>query len=612
MWLAKNQFETTKRWRGPGRGCLRRMAMISALTAVVTAGDAAGPAPVRVPTADIASTFSQQAARTTTQTAPFAHELRHPDGLTVLFNGARHGKIEPCGCRALNLGGIDKEAAMVQTIRRANPQTLYLDAGGYFRDNADPAMRLQTWSMLRALAALDCQAMNIGYPDLMQGVETLKFFQREFRLPLISANVLDDATQKPLFEPYREFDVALQNGDHRKVAVVGITAPNRNVSHGTGQPGRPQAASDPEPDEVRPGRWMIAETNGYVPWLPFNVHSQTPAQPLPAGEIGGAAPGAAAGGELPLAVKFAVDGQDALSSHTVGPYRVADGQLSAKDLGRELRKTHDVLILLAYTSFEQAVAMAPELTDYDLIVAADYRERMEPLRPAPEGPLVVCGDQEGKYLGLIEFPRQQPEARKPLQPDDSTMLPVLQTIEPMPQFHTYIDEFARLTERLPVEEAAGAPVGKIYAGSNSCRACHATEFDQWKTHKHAQAMKTLVDRNMQFNPDCLKCHTVAYRQPGGFTDLRVTAYLGNVQCEVCHGPAQAHVQEMRTAQALTQQGKTAPAMENELRMEWDQKFCMQCHDPKNDPHFVFTEDILRVRHKDPAPPRKRPATMRLD
>lgn len=604
MWLAKNPFETVTRWRGPGPSGLRRVGMISALAGAVTAAIAAGPAPVRVPTADIASTFSQQAARTTTQTAPFAYELRHPDGLTILFNGARHGKIEPCGCRALNLGGIDKEAAMVQTIRRANPQTLYLDAGGYFRDNADPAMRLQTWSMLKALAALDCQAMNVGYPDLMQGIETLKFFQREFRLPLISANILDDATQKPLFEPYREFTVALHNGEHRKVAVVGITAPNRDVSHGTAQPRRPQAASEPEQNEVRPGRWMIAETNGYVPWLPFNVHR----------EAGGAAPAPAAGGELPLPVRFAVEGQDALTSHAVGPYRVADGQMTAKDLGRELRKNHDILILLAYTSFDRAVAMAPELADYDLIVAADYRERMEPLRPAADGPLVVCGDQEGKYLGLVEIPRlDASDGRSPLLPENTTMLPVLQTIEPRPQFHAYIEEFARLTERLPVEESTGpASVGKIYAGSNSCRACHAAEFDQWKTHKHAHAMKTLVDRNMQFNPDCLKCHTVAYRQPGGFTDLRVTAYLGNVQCEVCHGPAQAHVQEMRTAQALTEQGKPAPAMQNELRMEWDQKFCMQCHDPKNDPHFTFPQDILRVRHKDPAPPRKRPTTMRLD
>src|SRR5690606_6730664 len=97
-------------------------------------------------------------------------DLKYPNGLTLLYNGARGSRIEPCGCRALNLGGIDKEAAMVQHIRSKNPNTLYVDAGGFFREFTDPAIRLQSWYMLEAMAQLQYQVMNIGFPDIRQGM----------------------------------------------------------------------------------------------------------------------------------------------------------------------------------------------------------------------------------------------------------------------------------------------------------------------------------------------------------------------------------------------------------------------------------------------------------
>jgi hypothetical protein len=602
-----------------GHGVAQPEALPAGENVKVTTGTAA-PLLVPVGTADLRSTLSQHAARTTTQTEPFRYELRHPEGLTLLYGGSRNSKMEPCGCRALNLGGIDKEAAMVQTIRRGNPQTLYMDAGGYFREFADPAMRLQTWFMLKALSALNCQVMNVGFPDLQQGMGALQYFKKEFQLPLVSANVVDGKTGKPVFDAFKEFVFTLADGSTVRVAVVGVTAASRDVSRGPrplptpGADGKGAAAI--KEIGTKPGRWMIAETNGFVPWVPYDVHGGAAAsgdeEPATSAKFsGGAAPAAAGGGKLATAVQFAVEGSAALSSGTLAPYRVLDLLPAAKELGAELRKNNDVVILLAYTSFEHAVAMSPELGDYDLVVASDYVDRMEPVRPAADGPLVVSGDHEGKYLGIVEIGKFVEGQRVAIAPADADMLPVLQTIEPLKQFHRYIERFAALTEQLPVEQAPTTSQ-KIYAGATSCRACHVTEFNQWKTHKHSHAMKTLVDKNMHYNPDCLKCHTVAYRQPGGFTDVRVTAYLANVQCEVCHGPAQAHVQEMRAAEAMQRQGKPVTPMKHELRMEWDQNFCMQCHDPQNDPQFQFNSDILRVRHKDPAPPRARPATMPLD
>jgi nitrate/TMAO reductase-like tetraheme cytochrome c subunit len=196
------------------------------------------------------------------------------------------------------------------------------------------------------------------------------------------------------------------------------------------------------------------------------------------------------------------------------------------------------------------------------------------------------------------------------------LIPILQSIEPAKEFTQYIDAYKRESENLPIPETQKV-AEKIYAGSTSCRSCHAAEFTQWKTHQHSRAMKALVDKGMQYNVDCLRCHTVAYKQPGGFTDLRVTPGLSNIQCEVCHGPAQKHVEDkQRLASAGAAAGaadphKGATGAELKLRMQWDANFCMQCHDPANDPLFNFEQDIKRVHHKDPAPPRDRPTTASL-
>ncbi len=570
------------------------------------AGLAASPVSsviVQTETADLLSTFSQQAASTTTVTKPFQYKLKHPDGLTLLYNGCRGSRMEPCGCRALNLGGIDKEAAMVQSIRAANPNTLYLEAGGFFREFAGPSMRLQTWHIMDALSALNCQAINIGFPDLAQGMATLKLLESKFDLPFISANIVDAGTGLPVFGSHKSLNVALAGGGTTKVAVVGVTAKTRDTSRDPATQAAPVSAGSSQVGPVSPSRWMIAETNGKVPWLPFDVHSENDG-------AGGAAPIAGPGGSMPEAVQFAVDDADGLTSTTFAPYRVNEPLPAAQELGKRLSADHDYLVLLAYTSVEAAVEMAKFLPEYDLIIAADYIGRVEPVKPTPEGPLVIGGDHDGKYLGIVEVPPGSGKNRA--LPPDVDMLPILQSIEPLPEYTQFIRNFSEDTAALPVEKTAGELSEKIYAGVSSCKTCHGSAHDQWKSHKHSIAMKTLVEKNMHFNPDCLKCHTVAYKMPGGFTDLRVTANLANVQCEVCHGPADAHVKEMRAAEVLKREGKPVPPMTQDLRMTWDANFCMQCHDPQNDPHFNFNEDIHRVRHKNPAPQRERPTTVSLE
>src|SRR5262245_19767821 len=99
----------------------------------------ASPNPAAEP---IDSALSRSTASTTTETKPYVASVRFPQGVTVLYSGSRGGKLEPCGCRSLNLGGIDREAEMERAIRAINQAIVQVDAGGFFREFPDPIMKL--------------------------------------------------------------------------------------------------------------------------------------------------------------------------------------------------------------------------------------------------------------------------------------------------------------------------------------------------------------------------------------------------------------------------------------------------------------------------------------
>lgn len=94
---------------------------------------------------------------------------------------------------------------------------------------------------------------------------------------------------------------------------------------------------------------------------------------------------------------------------------------------------------------------------------------------------------------------------------------------------------------------AGGNSVKTYAGSENCRDCHERHYDSFITNaakarsfEHVQIMKKgLTEAEYQ---GCLKCHTTAYGEPGGFISLKATPELKNPGCEVCHGPGSLHIE----------------------------------------------------------------------
>jgi hypothetical protein len=121
----------------------------------------------------------------------------------------------------------------------------------------------------------------------------------------------------------------------------------------------------------------------------------------------------------------------------------------------------------------------------------------------------------------------------------------------------------------------------VYVGATRCAECHRMEFDQWKTTRHATAYKTLLDAHRHYQPRCVVCHVVGFRTRNGYKLGSPEEPLANVQCEVCHGPGGAHVEEPANAR---------------MELTPPESTCLECHNPQHSDAFVYAEKIRLVRH----------------
>lgn len=103
------------------------------------------------------------------------------------------------------LGGLARRAAVVEKMRSDGTQVLPVDSGDLFFDPAGSAhqerARAKAALIAKAYRHMGVAAVNIGDVDLMQGLEFLRE-EAKRGLPLISANILDSRTGKPVFAPF--------------------------------------------------------------------------------------------------------------------------------------------------------------------------------------------------------------------------------------------------------------------------------------------------------------------------------------------------------------------------------------------------------------------------
>ncbi len=78
-----------------------------------------------------------------------------------------------------------------------------------------------------------------------------------------------------------------------------------------------------------------------------------------------------------------------------------------------------------------------------------------------------------------------------------------------------------------------------YSGNLKCRLCHRDFFMGRKKDLHEHTFKKSVKKHRK-ETRCFPCHATGYGIDSGFTSLKETPKLANVQCEGCHGPGRKH------------------------------------------------------------------------
>ena len=254
----------------------------------------------------------------------------------------------------------------------------------------------------------------------------------------------------------------------------------------------------------------------------------------------------------------------------------------------ELRKKVDQLVLLAAVPRDDAHVIAKEIPGIDLILGA-YGGLTTAVEEKEGSTVIFYVGTQGKYLAELRFLQEEGLSKL------NSNLHYLNTAYPEdPGMKAKVDAAladinnvgkaaaAQLAQPPVTGSAAATPASddvKSFLTAEACKQCHQREYATWAESKHAHAMQTLVDKQADFNPDCINCHVVGFKKKGGFVDNASTHTLANVQCESCHGPGARHV-----ANPGVPYGKAG------------QPSCLQCHTHEQSPSFNFATYWPKIQH----------------
>ena len=273
----------------------------------------------------------------------------------------------------------------------------------------------------------------------------------------------------------------------------------------------------------------------------------------------------------------------------LGPARdsllALDPTVSAKRAVEELKKKGATVIVL--------LSQLGKVESEDLVTAVDGIDAVVVGRNSPmlqKGRLikttVACyGGEQGQYIGRTIL-TLGPD-RKATGGDNEVFIlgpevgekPEIAAI--VKAFEDGFNEKLRKAEGDKQTEAAARDMEKNpdkFLGSEVCIRCHAEQAEQWKNTPHARAWQTLVDNHKDQAGECIECHVLGFKKPGGFQTGTQTPSMVNVQCESCHGMGTQHDAFAAAPQKVTE------------------ATCTKCHNKDNDPSWNFSAKLAKVAH----------------
>jgi len=142
----------------------------------------------------------------------------HGLDLPLYFTCDTEGRLEPCGCFIGQFGGLSRLKTELDS--QAINTALRVDVGDAAAGHEDYDF-IEYHYVLEAFAAMKYDALNVGDREAQFTAIQLRQIKSNSPVPILSANLLDKASQKPVFDSYR----IVRRGSFN-IAIIGVLDPN--------------------------------------------------------------------------------------------------------------------------------------------------------------------------------------------------------------------------------------------------------------------------------------------------------------------------------------------------------------------------------------------------
>jgi 2',3'-cyclic-nucleotide 2'-phosphodiesterase (5'-nucleotidase family) len=264
-------------------------------------------------------------------------------------------------------------------------------------------------------------------------------------------------------------------------------------------------------------------------------------------------------------------------------YIVEPSNTAAMTIAEMKKKGATVIVLLSQLGKTESEDLVTAVDGIDAVIVGRNVPLLEVGRKV-KNTVAVYGGEQGQYAGLTTLTL---DAKNRVQNGENEMFMLGPAVTAQPAFADMVkrfeDEFNSQMAKAEKEQAARANGGiqadsvAHFIGNETCVRCHAAQGEQWKTTPHAHAWATLVDRHKDSTPECIGCHVIGYRKPGGYSTQETTPAMVNVGCENCHGMGSQH-------DTFSKGGKVAEAV------------CLTCHTSTTSPEFKFAQFKPYIDH----------------
>ncbi len=127
-------------------------------------------------------------------------EAKKDTPFTVIFSCDTQGRLEPCGCFSGQFGGLSRAHTRIQSLNKG--LVLRVDAGDAISGKEDYDLILYKY-VQEAFKKMQYHALNIGAREASLSLTQLLSIKKSLTAttpPLISANLYDKSTNKPVFQ----------------------------------------------------------------------------------------------------------------------------------------------------------------------------------------------------------------------------------------------------------------------------------------------------------------------------------------------------------------------------------------------------------------------------